>query len=417
MKRKLSLLIILLILFSLFSGCKDSTEIDENVYTIVIGLDKGSNDNIVLTIQYPQFKSSSKVTSGSSSNTSVDSIETSSILSGIDEFNMAISRNVSLKHTKLIVFSEELAREGIGKYLAPLARFREARRSMFVAVSNGKAVDFINENRSSISENITKSVELMLSQAKGTSYFPFIIFHTFYKNMLSPYGETIAMYIGVNNLSGLAIGKADIPHSALETDIKPGELPRTGGVKREYVGTAVFRGDKMVGYLNPYETRYMSMITGSFEKALLTIVDKKSPGDVIPLDVRLGRKPKISGFFNKGTPIINIKLNMEADIGAIQSRINYEDPGMIEDLNNQIKTYLETEIKKMLTKTQEEFKSDVFEFGTIFAAYFGTIQEFEGYDWLKHYPDAKINLDLTVSIRRTGLIIHSFPVLGTPKTK
>lgn len=87
-------------------------------------------------------KSASNTTSGSN----IHTIEASSILEGIDMYGMAISRRVSLMHTKMFVFSEDFAREGVASYLAPITSFMETRRTMHVAVVKGKAEDFIKED-------------------------------------------------------------------------------------------------------------------------------------------------------------------------------------------------------------------------------------------------------------------------------
>jgi Ger(x)C family germination protein len=403
-------------LSSLLAGCRDASEVDDNIYAIAIGIDKGVNNKVVLTIQYPSYISSrgneggESVTKGSN----VHSIEAPSVLEGIDLLNMAISRRVSFIHNKILVISEDLAREGVGDYLAPFGKFRGSRRTMFVVVCKGSAIEFIKENRVSvIGGSVTKTTELMISQSKNTGFFPTVEFHEFYKNITSSYGEAVAIYTGVNNTKEIEVspGKKESP-LVTQGDLKPGELPRVGTSKREYVGTAIFQGDKMVGSFNPYETRYMLILTGKFRKGFLTLEDEKSPGKAIVYSIRYGRSPEIKGRFDDDKPVIDIMLNMEADIDAIQSRINYEDTKMIEELNKQLKNEIKEGVEKTIAKTQKEYKTDIFEFGNKFAGYFQTIDQWEKYNWISQYPEAKVNINVEVNVRRTGHTIYSSPIIG-----
>jgi spore germination protein KC len=412
-------IIALLFLSSLLAGCRDSSEVDDNVYVTAIGLDKGANNKVIVTIQYPVYSSQKGDTGGGSSSggrSNIHSVESPSLLEGIDLMNMSISRRISLLHTKMLIISEDFAREGIGDFLAPLSRFRGVRRTMSVAVSKGSAMEFIQENKTYIGESITKSMELMLAQSKNTGFFPQINFFEFYRDITSNYGNAVAIYAGVNKSTKLEIGsgKKEAPF-VIERDVKPGELPRLGTGKSEFVGSALFLGDKMVGSLNPYETRYMLMLRGKFNKGIMTIEDKKAPGKGIILSIRNGRPVKIHGRFEDGRPIIDIDLNIEADIGAIHSRINYENSKLIEDLNEQLKEEIQEGMKKTIDKTKKEYKTDPFEFGKKFAGYFKTIQEWENYKWPSHYPETKVNINVEVNVRRTGLTIDSTPIVGEPK--
>lgn len=431
MQKRLSMLIVMLFIIStILTGCYDAVEIDDEVYALVIGVDKGATNKLQLTIQYPTYKSSGASQGGGMSSAggkgnpnaleggNVHTIEASTILEGIEMYGMAVSRRVSLLHAKMLVFSEEFAREGVGDYLAPIARYRETRRTMLVGVVRGKAEDFIKENTSDIGDSLSKSIELMITQSKNTSFFPEVRFNDFYKNMLSPYESAIAEYIGINEFN--KIPEMEKPNEApinIDEGFIPGNLPRKNVTKREYAGTAVFSGDKMVGYLDSYETRYYLMVMGKYKRGILTINDKHKPGYAIPVDIRLGRGPKVKGHFENGKPIIDIKLNIEADIGAIQSRINYEKADMIEDLNSQISTQIENGIRNTIEKAQKDLKADIFGFGHKMVDYFSTIQEWEQYNWFPRFPEATVNVNVSVNVRRTGLMIYSAPLVNSSGEK
>lgn len=419
--RIIQLMIIFIVISFLFTGCRDAQEVDDEVYALVLGVDKGVNNKVRITIQYPTYQSGGGekedkgggAMSGGANQapgSNIHTIEASTILEALDMYGMAISRRVSLTHTKMLVFSEEFARDGVGKYLGPMARYRETRRVMNVIVVKGKAQEFIQENKSNIGESLAKAMELMANQSENTSFFPRTPFQDFYKGMLSTYSQAYTSYAGINDFKQLTPEEQG-KEAPLVTDtgFYPGELPRDGVAKREYAGTAVFDGEKMVGLLDSLETRYFLMVSGKFERGIVTIEDKKEPGSAVPLDMRLGRPPRIKGYFENGKPVIDIHLEVESDIGAIQSRIDYEKINLVENLNNQAKEHLEKHILQVIKKTQA-LNSDIFGFGHKIAGYFATLQEWEQYNWKKHYKEAEIKVDVSVNIRRTGLMIHSSPI-------
>lgn len=420
--KKVYKIVLLILTFSiLLTGCYDSREVDDEVYAIAIGVDIGKNDMLRLTIQYPTYKGpggggdkgggKGDEQKNKQESSNVHTIEAPSILQGVDFFGMAISRRVSLIHAKMIVFSEEFARKGIGQYIAPIQRYRETRSIMQVVISRGKAEDFILENKSNIGGTISKATELRFDQSNYTAVFPQIMFHDFYRGLVAPYGQAIAAYAGVNKneLEEAENGATNVDETK---GFLPGEVPRKGVSKLDIAGLAVFHGDKMVGSLNSLEASCYLLMKGKHQTGAFTIRDKFDPTKVLVVDVRNSRKPIIKAYFKKDKPVIDVHLSLEADLESVPSRVNYEQLGKIEVLNKQLEDYLATETNKIVKKTQNEFNSDIFDFGKWIAPKFLTIQDFENYDWLKHYKDADIKVYVDVNVRRTGIMMDSSKIRG-----
>ena len=190
----------------------------------------------------------------------------------------------------------------------------------------------------------------------------------------------------------------------------PGELPRKGVNKIELVGITVFNKGKMVGSLNSYETTYYLMLRGEFKNGKVSIPDKNDPERAIIFDLHTGRKPKVKAYFKDGKPIIDLKIKLESEITAIQSRINYDSPSMANDIEKQITEFLLKGMKETIQKTLGELNADIFGFGDYLAGNFFTIKEWESYNWLSHYKEATVNLELEVKIRRSGLMFNSYPI-------
>lgn len=417
MFKKASMFFILLLLISVtLPGCLDSREIDDEVYAITLGIDKGIKNKVRITVQYSNYKNGGGVSgnngdkggANSQNGSNIDTIDAPSILEGINMFGMSISRRVSLMHTKLFVVSEELAKEGIGAYTAPIARFRETRGSMWMVVSKNKAEEFINANQVTVGNNISKSTELTFEEGKYSNYFPLVQFKDFYKALLSTYRQPYTIYGAINSFKSFSSSESIENSPLLESKgFLPGDTSRKGSSKIEYAGMAVFVGDKMVASLDTSETTYFLMITGKFPSGKVTFEDENAPGLVIVADMRSSRKPNVKTYFKNGVPIIDVKVQMEADIESIQSRIHYEHYSKVGELNKMMETSLLESSKKLIKKLQKELKSDVFGFGRWVVNNFSTIQKWESYDWISQFPKAKINIEYVVNIRRFGSMLMS----------
>ena len=404
-------------LFSSVTGSYDATEIDDEVYAISVGVDRGVTDKIRLTVEFPLYGSSE---SGSSSGTgggngqvtsATHTIEAPSILEAVTMYNMATSRRVSLMHAKWYVFSEELAREDIGSYITGLERFRETRSTTAIIVTRGSAETFIRENKSLIGQSISKSAELIVAQSSKTGYFPNARFIDFYVSLFSPSRSPIALYGGVNNTENMnstaAPSSSDTEHGHL-----PGELPRTSKVKRELAGMAIFDGGRMVGSLDNRETSFYLIVAGKYNGGRMSIPDKNSPGDVIIVGLNKSRNPKIKAYFKNGKPAIDALITLDTEIYGIRSRIDYEDLSRQGELENMIKEYLLDGINRTIKKTQE-LNADIFGFGESMAGNFFTITEWENYNWLSNYKESAIQVSLDVKVRRTGLIYQSAHIFNS----
>lgn len=452
--KKTKILIYFFLLLTMFflSGCFDSAEIDDEVYPLFIGLDKGDENSLIMTVQYPVYTEDGAGISLESDeengdgegvslgDTNIHSIETSSILQGIDMLGMIISRRISLKHVKAVVFSEELSKEGIEKYLSAFIRYRETRQTMRVIVTKSSAKDFIIGYRTGVGESLSKSIELMTMQAKNTGYFAQTELFQFYFNIISPYSSAFTGYAygKVNNQEddeGQGEGdynddddddddekdSTDYKEGSYsmsdenqifkpEVEFEPGEIPLKVGEQREFAGTAIFKKDKMVGTLNPDETKYFKMIRNEFQRGFLTFKDSTNNQKAIIIDARLGRPTNINTSIDKNRALINIILEIEGDLSSIQSRFNYEDIKLLEDLRKNMAKNISKNVLAVLTKVQKEYEADVFGFGKKLAKHFRTIQEFEEFNWDENFKNAKITLNTNVHLRRTGIVIDSYQI-------
>ena len=186
MKHKLkyiSLILIFIILSASIAGCYDLREVDDMAYAIAIGLDEGENNFLKLTLQFAAPLTLSTGGSGSSGdekkNTNMITVETPTLYAGLNMINVSLSKQVNLSHAKLIVFSEEIAKKGLTKYLHALVRRREVRPGMYIAIARTSAENYIEKIKPILDPHPAKFYELLFAASSYTGFFSTNELHDF----------------------------------------------------------------------------------------------------------------------------------------------------------------------------------------------------------------------------------------------
>lgn len=437
-------------LLVMIPGCLGSREPDEASYVLGIGVDKGTENSLEVTVYIANPGIIAGGTQGGDGQQQpglMTSVQAPSIFGALTLLNSYISGELSLHHAKAIVFSEEIARQGLAAYIAPLVRYREIRTSMFVLVIKGKAKDFLASNRSALRTNPSKLFELQMESTTFTSHIPGTQLHDFYNAMKGLGQQPVATLVATQKKSGQSQSnegsedkgssspskQQDSQKDREEQDIdKPdkrppgqpqwrsegsyiaGEIKKEGGPPVQIMGSAVFNGDKMLDELTGDETMLLLMLRGRFRRTFLTLKDLERENKFIVLDLRPGRPPRITVDVSPPRPKIRVKLVLEAELMAVESGINYERPALKKKVEKKLAGLIQTRAYQLVEKAQNQFRSDIFHFGTKARRAMATTAEWHQYNWPQQFPTADVHITTKVNIRRLGLISKTAPI---PRTK
>ncbi|MDD4238373.1 MAG: Ger(x)C family spore germination protein [Desulfotomaculaceae bacterium] len=419
-KARVCIFMLLAVSLLVLPGCWGSRETDEVAFVLAMGFDKGEKENLVVTVMI----ANPKVLAGISSEEGgggeggggalIYSVESYAPLAALDLLNTTVDRRVSFLHTKAFLFSEELAREGLAKWIHPLNRYRELRGTSQVFICRGKARDFIEKNKPVLELSPTKQIELLNMMSKENGLYHNTKFSEFYDDTKSdsihPSIPLVAIHEG-----GLESAKPGIGRGGEATPGKyiAGEVPIAGPNQSQVIGSAVFKGDKMVGILNGQETRYYLVLRGLFGRGITAIPDPLDPNLPVGLLVSQSRSPQYTTIIDpEGNVTINVDIYKEPEIISITSGYNYEDPTNKELLEVSFIQQTQKGLLDLIRRTQEEFGTDIFGFGKQVKRKFWTVQTWKEYQWLDRYAEASINVTVHSKIRRTGLQLETKPTTG-----
>lgn len=371
MKRKISFILILTIILFSLTGCYDSNGIEEFYYIVAIAIDKSDNGNISLSIQTAKPSGSSDGSTSQSNEYKIYTVDCESIEAGITILNNYLNKKINLSHCSAIVFSEEIARDGVKPYINLFGNDTEVRPSCNIIVSSQKAVDVLNKVSNSGESFSSRLYEYILNSVDYTGYTVDATFSGFFSKINSNQTQATAIYSVVNEDSV------------------------------QNCGAAVFKGDKMVGTLTPLETIAYLIVNNDLASCMITIDNPFNSNDLIDLNLKRIKSPDIDVSLINNTPLISIDLCIQASIDSSGEEFDYTNTKNIKTVEEATNKYLEQLIKEYVYKITKDYNSDVAGFGGYLASKYLTNDKFEKVYWNEifkdSYFDVKVNTTITSS--------------------
>lgn len=401
---KKAFLTILLIVFAIsVGGCWDRKELESMGLVQTLGLDLSENNEVMVTcmIAIPSKLGATAEGGGSGEGPGVllISMNAPSIYEAFNLMNTTVNREVTLLQNQALIIGEDIAKSGIKPWIDNLLRFRDMRRTLLIFVCKGKAAD-IMKIQPKLDPNPAEYFRDLVMTSKRTGMFPLTNLHDFIRRYQSSAQENYAPLLMEYKPSQ---SSEPPPQSSENGESGNGEKPESEEpTEVRIAGTAVFKSNRLVGHLDLYETQVLQIITNQFQEAFLTLPDPLRKETKITF--RLTRsKPTRIKYIKNEVPSFTVDIWMEASLISIESTIDYTTPQMEEFLRQKIAAALRHRIEKVIEKTQNDFRSDIFGFGQKVRHSMLTTTEWERYRWPEKYTKSKVNINVHVFIRRVGI--------------
>ena len=95
-------------------------------------------------------------------------------------------------------------------------------------------------------------------------------------------------------------------------------------------GSAVFKSDKLVGYLNENETLYMIMIKNKLKEGLIVLKNVSGSDTNVTLEIH-ENKTKLTPLYNNGTASLIIDIYPVATIDEVQGTKDFIKRGKLKN--------------------------------------------------------------------------------------
>lgn len=367
--------IFLLICLPFIGGCWDRKELNQIAIVMGAGVDHSKNGDVEITAQIAK-PGEIRTQGGSKGNRpDADLVLTSdgkTVFDAIRNFIAISSRKLFWSHNQVLIFGEEQARNGLAPVIDFFERDHEPRVEVPILIAKGRAEDILLtpgeiEKLSAIEIKQALNAAAFLSKASRIDY------HEFVEKLHYVYSAPVAPRI---------------------------QLQQTAeGKKFKISGMAVFRKDKLVGWLDEKETRGLLWVLGKVKSTIVVVqVPDASTGKVSLEVFKTDSKVKVS---SKGNLLLTVEIEVDSKIGEETGPLDPTKPHVLKMINEEQEKIIANEINSALTKAKE-LKSDVFGFSQ-------AIHSQEPKEWAKlktnweqEFPKLEVNVMVKAKTRRTG---------------
>lgn len=325
--------------FAMLTGCWNYQELESRYVVSGIAVDRGKQGHrYLLTFEVLDLSGAGNGGAGGGAGGQMKGklirSEGDTIADAVDEASKISDKALYYSDCKIVVFSKEIAAEGLTPVLDWLNRDPKPRFTVQAFVSQeetaGELLEMGEQSGGMISTQISDSMEAV-----------------------STGGKSRQMHL--NDVDNILLGEGE--------DLT---LPclRKSGKKNPQVevnGTAVFRGDQYAGFLNDDQTQNFLLLMNDLKKSVLLVGEKPEEKN-IALIVRKSSvtlTPEISG----GTIKMKVKMKMQCSFDEENSEKNYLlnlGAKRVEGLAN---STLQERLREAVRQVQTEFGCDIFGFG------------------------------------------------------
>lgn len=408
LKNFLLALFLISILFSL-SGCKMdiNKSIDELEYVIALGIDLGDYESIKLSFQFSTVESSEggSSSSGSSSQSSssiINTVDCSSIDSGISLLNTYINKTIELSHCRAIIISEEVAAKGVSQYIYTLINKVDIRPDCNIFICKGLAKDYLNNSKPQEENAASRYYNIEKNFQKNNGFTENVTLNDFFLRLNDSFGQPYAVLTSVNS------------NSTQDDDTESSVYDLAGDTKIESkethvqtMGLAVFKGEVLVGELDGIETVSHLLLVNDLGSCTISIPDPFNSNDNIDLYINMRKNTSIKVDLINNSPLITCRVKINARILSLNDTSKELDEQKIERIEQYANKYLEEQLYNYLYKTSKEYKSDIVGFGKYVVSRFLTWEEWTDYNWLNNYQNSSFKVEVDTNVKSGYLIMES----------
>lgn len=270
--RVVSFVLISVLATCLLGGCWSKVEIEQMAFISVVGVDRADKDGLLVSFQIVNPRALTKGGAGGGGGGEppvfVLSVTARTVPDALAKLEEESSRIVRFKQLSAIVLGEDLARDGIGQVMDFFARHWEMRRSIWVLVAKKSAQDVLLKG-APVQEKIPGmaiKMEMERRARLSPTRYP-VTLGDFLTGLTREGDDAIASSVEIGPMQEQKSGNSVKKEKEGDTKEKA-----TGGMKElVFSGAGVFRGEKLVAFLGPQETRGVRWFKGKVPGGVFTV--------------------------------------------------------------------------------------------------------------------------------------------------
>lgn len=399
-----------LVLVVQVTGCYGRRELEDMSLVTIVGVDKGQYKDLLITtvVALPRKTFGGGMGGGGGGAegqpTLILSAEGNTMIDALAQITTMTSRLTTTAHTQLVILGEEMAKYDAGVILDVFSRNLEFRHNTLVAVSKGKASDFIRAFRSpEEAEPSEYLVKLLLSSNREMGICPLVSAHEFLIAYDTLELEPWVPYLALASTAPVEKETSNQGNeSSKESTGKHSPAEDTTIVA--VLGAALFRNVgqqmRMVGLLDTKEAMAISILRGDFVRGYLDIALPGKPGRQATLALH-HLSTSVKTRLDAGQVEVIFKIRLTASVEEATARELNVSP----EYHQEVVRTAEQEVRTLLSKALAKLKAsetDVADLGMTVLKHFRTLHEWEQYDWPSKFRNVTADYDVKMFIFTSG---------------
>ncbi|MGG4046698.1 Ger(x)C family spore germination protein [Paenibacillus favisporus] len=345
MLRRLGLMILMLSVALLTSGCWDSQELNTLSIISATSIDRSNGKwEISFQVVIPQSIATQTGggSAGSQSPTTIFSTKGRSIAEAMQNASLETSRKLFFAHNSVLILSEDVARkEGVGEILDFFLRPFESRETMSVLLTKGKASNLLEvlipleKISGNAIQRIIDQSQKNLSQAQNMRLIDFArMVASLDESAMAPELEVSGDLTKQSSLDALKSTRNDAV-------IKLGEL-------------GVFRKDKLVGWIDQKDSRSVAWLSDRVSSMMVVFpcTAKGQENQLLSYRV-LKSSTKLEPKLIHGKSVIHAKISATGVIDESGCNLDLKNPGVVRDLERTISKQIGGDVMETWSHLQE----------------------------------------------------------------
>ncbi|NLW16742.1 MAG: Ger(x)C family spore germination protein [Firmicutes bacterium] len=399
MLSKITCRLIALLLLTSFClvGCWDSEEITSLAPVVAIGIDAGSEPNLMrisAQMALPAAGGGGGAGSGAAhTRLRVLTVEAKSLTQAFALLQSRTRRRHFFLHLNHVVFGAQLARHGLGRATEALQAWPQIRGSTLAFVSEETAEQVLHAH-SGIGQDPGSDISHIIRSVSSAPVARKMTLNDMINALSSPGSTTLTLPI--LGLRPLALTSGDEnPAAGVGID---GEQYMEVQLK----GTALFERDRWVAELSVRETQTLAVLVGAAKRGMSTMVNPENPeGKLAPQYERI----RVSYRVNETAPgQLQVVTRLRVDIRLVEIHGGY-DPQLSDTapIEATVKQDITNRVSALFQKLQAHGLDSVNIGQRIKQQKPKLWRQLEA-DWLQIYPSVEFVVEAVPKVRNLGLI-------------
>lgn len=278
------------------------------------------------------------------------------------------SRKLFWPHNQVLIIGKEAAEQGVRQFIDYEIRDAEPRPTAWIMVTPGKAGDLLKTTGKMQKIPALEIAEMIRAQSATSKAGSFMV-HDFVLRLVSKTAAPVATQIRLDE------------ENEVQLD-----------------GTAVFKGEKLAGFIGPRETRGLLWVLGKVRSGSIVVNKGQVSLEIIRASSKI--KPEVT----EASVRIKVIVNVQSNVSNQNNALDLSKPETLKTLAKREEAVIRDEIKAALDKARE-LKADIFGFGEAIHRVDPKVWKRLEPHWDQIFTELQVELAVKADINQVGLIL------------